>query len=459
MYEDIFSWTLVLLQMICVIVVFAYLFTRSRFFAEILDGHPAIKTQILMVVIFGIISIYGTISGISFFGAIVNVRDLGPMAGGLVGGPFVGLGAGLIGAAYRATLGGPTVISCTLATVIAGILGGIIYLLNHRKFIGVAGAVAFAALMEGLHLLLALLIVTPREVAYQIVSSLLFPMIVANMAGMAVFAIIITNVQKERSMVAERDILLREMERKQTELNIAAEIQQSFLPDTLAEIPNFDIAAKNLMAKEVGGDFFDVIPLEVIPLKPGEAGIVIGDVSGKGIPAALFMALTRIVIRVNSQWHKSPADAIRDANTIITKDSKAGMFITLFYGMIDGEKRSLEYVNAGHNPPFLYRASDTSLTEIPATGIAVGLMEDAVYGSGKVQFGSGDILVLFTDGITEAMNASGEMYGEDRLKAAVLGSVRLPAQEIVDRILDEVSAFGGSTPQYDDISILVLKAV
>lgn len=459
MVEDILSMTLVLLQMICVIVVIAYLFTRSRLFAEVLDGHPTLKTQAFLILIFGIISIYGTISGISVLGAIINVRDLGPMVAGLIGGPVVGLGAGLIGAAYRMTLDGPTVISCSLATVLAGIFGGVIYLLNNKKFIGVTGAVAFAAFMEGIHMVLALFIVSPLSTATAIVASALFPMIIANMAGMFVFAFIIVNVEKERKMVAERDTLLREMERKQTELNIAAEIQQSFLPDSIADIPNFDIAAKNLMAKEVGGDFFDVIPLEVIPLKSGEAGIVIGDVSGKGIPAALFMALTRIVIRVNSGWHTSPAEAIRNANTIITKDSKAGMFITLFYGMINGETKTLEYVNAGHNPPYFYRQSESSLSEIPATGIAVGLMEEAAYTSGKLEFQKGDLLVLFTDGITEALNSKQEMYGEERLKEMIRKSSHLPAKEIVSGILADVSSFGMGMPQYDDISLLVLKAV
>jgi sigma-B regulation protein RsbU (phosphoserine phosphatase) len=284
-------------------------------------------------------------------------------------------------------------------------------------------------------------------------------MVIANAAGMFIFAFIITNLQNERRMMAERDDLLREMERKQTELNIAAEIQQSFLPDRIIDIPNFDIAAKNVMAKEVGGDFFDVIPLEVIPLRPGAAGIVIGDVSGKGIPAALFMALTRIVVRVNAGWHKNPSDAIRDANAIIAKDSKAGMFITLFYGVVDGGTRNFTYVNAGHNPPLLYSVEDKNLREIPATGIALGLMEEAEYGSGQVQFSPPDFLVLYTDGITEAINPREEMYGEERFREVLLRSAHLPASGIVNAVLDDVGSFSAGAPQFDDISILVLKAV
>ncbi|MDP3565462.1 MAG: LytS/YhcK type 5TM receptor domain-containing protein, partial [Methanoregula sp.] len=297
MDATIFSSLLVMLQLICVIVVVAYLLTRSRLFLEVLDGHPTIKTQIILILVFGILSIYGTVNGVEMLGAIVNVRDLGPMLAGLLGGPLVGLGAGLIGAAYRGTLGGVTVVSCSLATVLAGLFGGFIWMACKRRFCGIKVAVVFAILMEGLHCLLTLLIVRPFDQALAITSTIALPMILANTAGMFIFAFIIENLQNERRMQVERDTLLREMERKNTELAIAAEIQQSFLPDTITQIEGFEIAAKSLMAKEVGGDFFDVIPFEVIPLKKGTMGIMIADVSGKGIPAALFMALSRIVVR------------------------------------------------------------------------------------------------------------------------------------------------------------------
>ena len=303
MDTTILSTLLVLLQLICVIVVVAYLLTRSRFFPDVLDGHPAVKIQILLVLVFGALSVYGTVAGVEFIGAIVNVRDLGPMLAGLLGGPYVGLGAGLIGAAYRMSLGGFSVYSCSLATVLAGLFGGLIWLAKKRKFAGITIAVLFAVLMEVLHMLLALAICRPFDQALALVQTATIPMIVANAAGIFVFAFIVENLQNERKMQEERDNLVREMERKNTELAIAAEIQQSFLPDTIAPIPGFDIAAKSVMAKEVGGDFFDVVPLEVIPISKSRVGVMIADVSGKGIPAALFMALSRIVVRVNASWY------------------------------------------------------------------------------------------------------------------------------------------------------------
>jgi phosphoserine phosphatase RsbU/P len=313
--------------------------------------------------------------------------------------------------------------------------------------------------MEGLHMLLTLAVCHPFDQALAVVQMVSIPMIAANAGGMFVFAFIIENLQNERKMQAERDTLMREIERKNTELAIAAEIQQSFLPDTISQMEGYDIAASSIMAKEVGGDFFDVIPLEVVPLGKGQMGIMIADVSGKGIPAALFMALSRIVVRVNAIWYGSrPAAAIRDANAIISHDAKSGMFVTLFYGFLDAATRTLIYVNAGHNPPIHFHTSDGTLTELPATGIAMGALPDAAYTQESVQLAPGDVLVLYTDGITEAENAQLDMFGVERLEETILASRGLSANELAQVILDAVRSFTGDHPQSDDITLMIIRS-
>jgi len=460
MATTILSSLLVLLQMMCVVIVVAYLLTRSRFFTDVLDGHPTIKIQLLLILVFGALSVYGTVAGVEFLGAIINIRDLGPMLAGMLGGPVAGLGAGIIGATYRFGLGGFTAYSCSSATVIAGLFGGLIWLANKKKFPGITIAVIVAIVMEALHMLLTLIICSPFNQALAVVQMVAIPMIVANAAGMFVFAFIIQNLKNERKMQTERDTLLREMERKDTELAIAAEIQRSFLPDTISQIEGYDIAARSIMAKEVGGDFFDVIPLEVVPLGRGQLGIMIADVSGKGIPAALFMALSRIVVRVNATWYASrPAAAIRDANTIISNDSKSGMFVTLFYGFLDSDTRTLTYVNAGHNPPIHYHAADGTLSELAATGIAMGALADADYTQVKVTMPPGDVLVLYTDGITEAENARLEMFGVGRLEKVILASHGLPSKDLSQEILAAVRSFTGEYPQSDDITLMVIRSL
>ncbi|MDO9538914.1 MAG: SpoIIE family protein phosphatase, partial [Methanocalculus sp.] len=253
----------------------------------------------------------------------------------------------------------------------------------------------------------------------------------------------------------------REMEgriaRSNAELQIAAEIQQSFLPDVIPRLSGFDIAARSVMAKEVGGDFFDVIPFELIPLEKGILGILIADVSGKGVSAALFMALSRIVVRLNILWHSDPAIAIIDANNIICQDSKAGMFVTLFYGTLSEKEGTLTYVNAGHNPPIVFRRRNGSIEELMPTGIALGAVEKMHYFSEKIAVESGDIIVMYTDGITESINTIGEDFGEDRLRMIISENAHLTAHELLEKILDAVSTFSSGLPQFDDITLMVIR--
>ena len=259
--------------------------------------------------------------------------------------------------------------------------------------------------------------------------------------------------------ITERREMEGRLARSSAELQIAAEIQQSFLPEIIPQITGFDIAAKSVMAKEVGGDFFDVIPFEIIPLEKGTLGIIIADVSGKGVPAALFMALSRIVVRVNALWHRDPARAIFDANNIIAQDSKAGMFVTLFYGILSEKDQTLTYVNAGHNPPVVYRSSDGSIEELMPTGIVLGAVERREFFSRTLDIRTGDIIVMYTDGITESINAREEMFGEERLHSIIRMHARLPAQEILKKILESVQQFTGDMPQFDDITLMVVKGI
>ncbi len=257
--------------------------------------------------------------------------------------------------------------------------------------------------------------------------------------------------------ITERVLADERLARANAELKIAAEIQQSFLPDRIQPVEGFDIAARSVMAKEVGGDFFDVIPFEMIPFAPGSFGVMIADVSGKGIPAALFMALSRIVVRLNAFWHHDPALAIQHANNFITQDSKTGMFVTLFYGILSADERTLQYVNAGHNPPLIYRAATGAIESLNPTGIFLGGLEDQEYRSESIHIGEDDLLVLYTDGVTEAINETVEMFGEPRLKELICASAGCCASEVMDRILEAVNGFAKDQPQFDDITLMVIK--
>ena len=257
--------------------------------------------------------------------------------------------------------------------------------------------------------------------------------------------------------ITERREMEGKLARSNAELQIAADIQKSFMPSVIPQIAGFEIAARTVMAKEVGGDFFDVIPFEIIALDKGTLGLLVADVSGKGVPAALFMALSRIVVRVNALWHRDPAKAIFDSNNIITQDSKSGMFVTLFFGTLQEKDRTMTYVNAGHNPPVVFRSRDKTLEELMPTGIILGAVENREFFSRTITIGPGDVVVMYTDGVTESINAKEELFGEERLNAIIRASAHLPATEILDRILEGVREYTADMPQFDDITLLIIK--
>ena len=450
---------LILIQLMGVIILVAYFLTRSRIFPEILDGTPSLKTQAFLIVLFGALSIYGTLSGIEVEGSYINVRDLGPLVAGLLAGPYVGVAAGIIGGLFRLSLGGFTVQACSLAAVFAGLFGGLVYLGHRKKFCGIATAVSLAIFMELFHMGLILLLSHPFPEALEVVYAVVLPMIIANTAGVFIFAIMVGNAKNERTLQAQRDTLLREVEHKNTELAIAAGIQQDFLPLALPPTEGYAIAAGNIPAKEVGGDFYDVIPPPDLPGQGKKTAILIADVSGKGMPAALFMALSQTVVRVLSTSHASPVDLIASANPIITSRSHSGMFVTLFYGILDPESGSLSFVNAGHNPPFILRAGSLKTEELFASGAALGIFADGRFREYTIRLSPGDLLVLYTDGITEARNREGEEFGTGRLMDTVRELAPKTPQEIVDAVVSRVMTFAGSEPQADDITILVVRVL
>jgi sigma-B regulation protein RsbU (phosphoserine phosphatase) len=438
----------------CVVVAFAYVVTRTGFFTEILDKKLGFKNQAILILLFGALSIFGTYGGLKLSsGAIANIRDLGPMVAGLVGGPLVGLGAGLIGGVHRYFLGGFVCIPCSLSTVIAGLLGGAIYKLNKGGFVPIWQAVLFAIFMESLHMGLTLLIAKPYEEALAVVKEVALPMIAANAVGVAIFGFIIRNLIIERRTAAERESFRREIERTEYEMETARGIQQSFLPESPPRIEGFELAALNLPARQVGGDFYDFIPVS-----ENKWGIIIADVSGKGVPAALFMALSRTLVRANVSDEITASQAIQKANHLISQEAQMGMFVTLFYAVLAPEQRRLHYVNAGHNPPFVVRKDSTDVILLRANGIAMGVMDDVALEEKEVILDSNDVVVFYTDGITEAIDGAGEQFGEKRLVETIKRNADLPVKDLIGAVKDAVFTFASGQPQFDDFTLVILKA-
>jgi sigma-B regulation protein RsbU (phosphoserine phosphatase) len=240
------------------------------------------------------------------------------------------------------------------------------------------------------------------------------------------------------------------------DLAVAREIQQAILPRIFPPFPEnahqLDIAASMNAAKDVGGDFYDFFRID-----DNHIGFVIADVSGKGVPAAIFMAVSRTLIRATGIRGVQPSECMTYSNNLLAKESVNSMFVTVFYGIYNIQTGEITYTNAGHNPPYLLKA-DGSIQMLPMTkDIVAGALEDFQYSENKIQLAHGDTLLLYTDGVTEATNADFNEYGDERLKALLKNSAQNDCQQIIDKVKADVKAFAGEAEQSDDITLLALK--
>jgi phosphoserine phosphatase RsbU/P len=258
-----------------------------------------------------------------------------------------------------------------------------------------------------------------------------------------------------------RDIqqLLRESaekERLEEELRIARKIQMSLLPQDTVTVPHLDLAATCIPATEVGGDYYDLLPL------PGDRlAVLVADVSGKGTSAALYMAELKGLMLSLSRVHESPAALLAEANRILAGDIDSRSFITMCYAVVEPRARRMRYARAGHSPLIQLQSATGTTRLLAPPGLGLGLDRgtrfEELLKEEELPLVPGDVFLFFTDGISEAMNTRGELYGEERLRAALSREPGATAEQVRDRVLTEVQAFQGPAPQHDDMTMVVLR--
>lgn len=253
------------------------------------------------------------------------------------------------------------------------------------------------------------------------------------------------------------ETMAREIETKHQflkEMETAELIQRTFLPKTIDMGDRADrvrIAARMIPAKHVGGDFFDYFIID-----DSTIGIAVGDVSGKGIPAAIFMSVSRTVLRTIARQGLDAGEVLTQVNRLLAEDNAESMFVTLIYAQLNLDTGRLDYANAGHEEAFIVRA-DATLYHLARTGPAVGLIDMIDFKSGAAQLAPGDMVLLGTDGITEAFHASGEMFGDDRFHALMQRLAAQAAEAAVEGVIGEILAFSTGMPQSDDLTCLVAR--
>lgn len=244
-----------------------------------------------------------------------------------------------------------------------------------------------------------------------------------------------------------------EKERLERELQVAADIQLSILPDVLPDTDEFSFGARILPARQVGGDFYDVFEL-----KDHRLGVLIGDVADKGVPSALFMARAHALIMAEADIGGTPAEVMRLVNAHITRLQKSTQFVTVLYGILDLKTRVFSYARAGHEPPLILHA-DGNVERMPhSPGMAIGLWEPVTLDEKELKLVSGDTLILYTDGMTDCRDPKGEAFGLERIKETLNGLSKQNAQQMCNVLLETLQNYQDGSKQDDDVTLVAVKA-
>ena len=266
------------------------------------------------------------------------------------------------------------------------------------------------------------------------------------------FAIEIMQIMSHRVRKLLKEEIRRQ--RMEEELAIGQQIQLSLLPKNLPSIPGWEFAARYRAARQVGGDLYDFI---TDPTHPHKLQLVIADVTGKGVPAALFMAMARTFVRAETSHSHAPATILRQTNRLLVDDARSRLFLTIFYGSLDVTNGRFVYANGGHDWPIWYQSQSQTIQYLQAPGFPLGTFTHIHPIEQEINIASGDFLLLYTDGITEARNQDGEFFSDERLESLVANSQATTAQQLLEEIDTAVAQFLSDTPASDDFTLVVIK--
>jgi serine phosphatase RsbU (regulator of sigma subunit) len=267
---------------------------------------------------------------------------------------------------------------------------------------------------------------------------------------------IVTGIAQQAAIAVVNDQLYKESaerSRMEQELEVARSIQASLIPDGAPDIPGSSVASYWQAARQVSGDFYDFMQLA-----DGRWAMAIADVADKGVPAALFMALSRTILRTVAFNRRDPAEVLQRTNQLIYGDTSSDLFVTVFYAVWDHDSNKMTYASGGHNPPVLVRRNG-KVSLLSSDGIALGVLDEVKIDQNEIKLRAGDVIVFYTDGVSEAMNEDYDEFGLERLCMLAQNSRRGSASDIVQAITRAVDDHAGGTPQFDDITLVVFKCV
>lgn len=332
-----------------------------------------------------------------------------------------------------------------------GISAAMIYLFLRYDFVTVAVASAIFSLAH-----MAIPIFNSENSFFEwnaalIVAALLFPLAVsaAALVKKQHFELSVDLMPKHIRRISERERMAKELE-------IAKSVQTNLLPKTTPSVSQFEFAGLCIPALEVGGDYYDFIQMQ-----EGNVGVAIADVSGKGLPAAIYMTLTKGALQASAENQISPRKVLSKINHIVYRSISRGTFVSMIYAIMDTRSRKVKFARAGHNPLALFSSDDKSAKLFTPNGLALGLDNgdkfDATLEEMEIELKPGDVLIFYTDGFTEAMDSQANEFGEDRLVGLIESNRHLPVDEMLERIEGGVRKFTGNAPQHDDMTMVAIK--
>ncbi len=437
--------SIVLLEKTFVIVGIAYLITKASFFGEILDKKFTKKNIFLLIIILGALSIFANHTGADYLGANANVRDLAPMVGGLIAGPLVGVSVGIIGAIDRFLLGGPTYIPCTIATFLAGLFSGIIYILNKGKFVGVFYAVLFSAFYEIFHIILVML--TPYDLAFTIVKELSIPVILANTVGMLIFAIFISNEIKEREHAKEMALYHEEAELFEHELEVAREIQDKFWKLQTTEIKGMEMELIDMSTDIPQRHFYDVISD-----KMNKTSFVVGYVDDKTLLSSFIGThiLTEARERINNDI--SLIKMIKFLNWYLSIYKPFKISISLFTAEFDPKTKILKYLNLGDIISMVYKNNSDEMDFLNKFSYYLGSKTHNNINEFEIKLEKDDLILILL--FEQSMNLSKQSKIKHSIGKLIKENNEMPLKELKMKVEEFFNLNKGDNSQ---ICILLLK--
>ncbi len=438
------NYIISLVDCTCFLLILFYLITRAQFFYDLLTAKDKPQKHIVLALLFAAVSIYGVLVGAVFQRTVMSISIVGPIAGAVICGLRVGAGAGVLGAAAGLLVHGSMI---QAAMPLAGVAAGLYCMARAKTSSGKVLDAAIITFCCAILTELAIFFFSPSE-AHE---KLLMPMsALISVLGVTGMVFLIERLIEERQTSAAKEFI-------DSELRIASDIQMSIVPKTfppLHNLPDLDVFAVLKPAREIGGDFYDFFSID-----EDHFFFAVGDVASKGMPAALFMAVSRTLIKTNAEPGIGPELILKHVNDNLCRGNDSSISVTVFCGIINIRSGEVVYSNAGHTPPYIYRKDGNLKPASLPEGMALGIEEGFVYGRDSLVLEPGDAIVVYTNIVDSVVDSNMRMYDALRLEKIIKSDPSTASRGIVSRIIKDVESFIAGVEQSDDITILSLTYI